>query len=553
MVDWTATRVERPYSSSLRPESAMSDLVAIRGALISVSDKTGLIAFASGLRDLGVTIISTGGTAKALAEAGIAVTPIEQITGMPEMMDGRVKTLHPKVHGGLLARRDLDTHQQAMREHGIGAIDLLCVNLYPFEQTIRKAGVTRDEAIEQIDIGGPAMVRSAAKNHQFVTVVTDPAQYDEVLCELRTNQGSTTLALRQRLAASAFERTAAYDAAISKYFAAAPDDLAFDPTIRLEFARQSILRYGENPHQRAALYRDFTESEPSVVTAEFLHGKELSYNNILDAAAALDLVVELAMLDDQHAAAAIVKHNNACGAAVAGELALAFERAHQGDPQAAFGGILALSRTVDPPTARAICAGEKFLEVIIAPGYHDEALAMLRERWKNVRLLAIPRLPDPTRTALQYRSILGGMLVQQADDKTADTTSWMHSAGPAPTSTMLTGAAFTWTVAKHLKSNAIAIGRAGQLLGAGPGQVDRVTSCRVAIEKAGTRLRARDEITVAASDAFFPFPDGPELLINAGVGCIVHPGGSKRDQETIDLCNARGVTCLLTGVRHFRH
>jgi phosphoribosylaminoimidazolecarboxamide formyltransferase/IMP cyclohydrolase len=527
-------------------------IIPVRRALISVSDKTDLLPFAEALQRAGVEIISTGGTAAALSAAGVKVVPIERVTGYPEMMDGRVKTLHPAVHGALLARRDVPTHVQAMKQHDIAPIDLVCVNLYPFERTILKPEVTPEEAIEHIDIGGPAMIRSAAKNHQFVAVVTSPSQYDRVISDLRANEGGTTLGLRRELAAAAFSRTAEYDAAISAFMAARHEQ-AFPDVLRLSYVRRGDLRYGENPHQEAAIYIDPASPEPSVVSASQLHGKPLSYNNVADASAALELVQELDELNPQRAGAVIVKHANPCGAAMADDLATAFDRAYEGDPLAAYGGILALSRTVDDSTARTICAGEKFLEVVIAPGFDVTAAGMLGERWKNVRLLAVSRLRQRGGQKLTFRSIPGGMLAQDRDVKPANPREWTHVAGPAPTPPVLADAAFVWTLAKHLKSNAVAIGCEGRLLGAGPGQVDRLTACRVAVEKSGDRIRPGKAVIIAASDAFFPFPDGPKLLIDAGVTCLVHPGGSRRDQETIDLCNARGVTCLLTGVRHFRH
>ncbi|UCD74017.1 MAG: bifunctional phosphoribosylaminoimidazolecarboxamide formyltransferase/IMP cyclohydrolase [Phycisphaerales bacterium] len=529
----------------------MSTLIPIRRALISVSDKTDLIPFARSLVELGVEIISTGGTARAVSEAGIQVIPVEQVTGFPEMMDGRIKTLHPAIHGALLGRRDLDAHMNAMAEHDITPIDLVCINLYPFEQTIVNPEVTPEEAIEQIDIGGPAMLRSAAKNHAFVTVVTGADQYDRVINELKDHDGHTTLDLRRDLAAAAFMRTAQYDTAISAWMCSRREE-EFPSLLRLTYAHHSDLRYGENPHQKAVLYSNPASPEPSVITGRVLHGKPLSYNNINDAAAALELIQDLGDVAPDRASAAVLKHTNPCGAATADDLPTAFDLAYAGDPLAAYGGILALSRTVDIETARRICDGQKFLEVIIAPDYHEDALAALGERWKNVRLLAIGALTRSGRRQIQYRSIPGGMLAQERDLKRAIAGNWSHAAGPQLDDVTLAEAAFIWTVVKHVKSNAVAIGRGGQLLGAGAGQMDRVASCRLAVEKAGGRITG-DRPAIAASDAFFPFPDGPQVLIDAGVSVIVHPGGSKRDQETFDLCNERNVTCMLTGVRHFRH
>jgi phosphoribosylaminoimidazolecarboxamide formyltransferase/IMP cyclohydrolase len=473
-----------------------------------------------------------------------------------------VKTLHPRVHGGLLAVRDDPAHVAAMEAHGIRAIDLVCVNLYPFESTVAKPGIAEHEAVEQIDIGGPSMVRSAAKNHASVAVVTDPAQYAAVVGELRANDGCTTLALRRRLAHAAFARTAAYDAAISTWMAgsgfggasgAAADELPEEITVRL--ARTESLRYGENPHQRGAVYRDLDAGTAGIVGARMLHGKQLSYNNLLDASAAVTLVADLASQLPQGAACAVIKHTNPCGAAVAGTVLESFERAWAGDPLAAFGGIVAFGSEVDAETARAMAEGERFLEVVIAPGFAPEALATLQARWKNARILATGPIAAAVAGMRSMRTIPGGMLVQDRDAVPIDGRAFTHAAGPVPGESLRWDAAVLFTVAKHLTSNAVCIGGDGALWGAGAGQMDRVASCRNAVEKARARLasRAPGSVAVAASDAFFPFADGPTLLADAGVGCIVHPGGSKRDQDTLDLCNARGITCLLTGTRHFRH
>jgi len=540
-------------------------ITPIRRALISVSDKTDLVAFARGLVEFGVEIISTGGTASALAKAGVSVISVDQVTGFPEMMDGRVKTLHPAIHGALLGRRDLPAHVQAMKEHRIAPIDLVCVNLYPFERTILAPETSAEQAIEQIDIGGPSMLRSAAKNFQFVTVVTSVEQYDRVITDMRDNGGATTFELRRELAAAAFTRTAEYDTAISAWMGTRREE-PFPAMLRLSYARQSDLRYGENPHQKAAVYKNPASAEPSVVSAEILHGKELSYNNLHDGAAALELVQELNELfsdgpNQTMAAAAIIKHTNPCGAAVAPTLAEAFDRAYEGDTLAAYGGILAVNRPIDAAAARRICDGQKFFEVIVVPSiagkaaFDEEALAMLQNRWSNVRLLATHGIRHTGQRKINYKSIPGGMLVQERDMKLANVDEWIHAAGPEPTEAVFRDGAFAWTVAKHLKSNAIAIARDSRVIGAGMGQVDRVTACRLAIEKAGDRLKKSKGASpfIAASDAFFPFADGPKLLIEAGVGCIIHPGGSKRDQETFALCQEHGVTCMITGVRHFKH
>ncbi len=521
----------------------MTDQVPIRRALISVSDKTDLVPFARVLARRGVQIISTGGTAKVLAEAGIDVTTVADITGFPEIMDGRVKTLHPAVHGALLARRDHESHVQAMKEHGIEPIDLVCINLYPFAKTIRREGVTFEEAIENIDIGGPAMLRSAAKNHEFVTVITAPNQYDRVANELETHEGATTKQMRADLAAAAFSRTAEYDAMIAAWMNRRQVG-TFPDQLRISFTKAMDLRYGENPHQQAALYRDPASYGPSIVNADLLHGKALSYNNVGDAAAALLLVREFSQ-----PAAAVIKHANPCGAAVAGNVADAFLAAYEGDPLAAYGGIVAFNQSVDEAAARRIVEGSKFFEVIIAPSYEPAARELIAQRWANVRLLAVGDHVPTTDRKIEMRSIPGGLLVQDQDRRKAQPETWQHAAGPAPTPELLADAAVVWIIAKHLKSNAIAVGGQRRLYGAGAGQMDRLASCRLAVEKAGGRAKG----AIAASDAFFPFPDGPQILIDAGVKCIVHPGGSKRDQDTLEVCSRHGVTCLLTGVRHFRH
>ncbi len=523
-----------------------------RRALLSVSDKRDLIPFARSLAALGLELVSTGGTAKALSDAGLAVKPIDQVTGFPEMLDGRVKTLHPRVHGGLLGRPDLPAHAEAMQAHGIQPIDLLCVNLYPFAATVARPGASFDECIEQIDIGGPAMIRSAAKNHAFVTVVTDPSQYDRVVEALRRGDGRTDAQLRRELAAEAFAHTARYDAAIAAWMEG-PGEL-FPGTLDLRFTRVSSLRYGENPHQRAAVYREAGSSEPGVVDARVVEGKPLSYNNILDAGAALELVSDLRDLTGAGAAAGVIKHTNPCGAAVAGDAAEAFDLAYAGDPLAAYGGIVAIAGRVDATMARRIARPERFLEVVVADAFDPEAVQVLAERWKNVRLIAAGGRGARTASQRLIRSVPGGLLVQEADAARVDGAALQHVAGPVPTAATRSDAAFLCVVSKHLKSNAVCIGGGGSLWGAGAGQMDRVAACRHAVEKAGGRLQAAGKIVpVAASDAFFPFDDGPRALIEGGVGCIVHPGGSRRDADTEALCRERGVTLLISGTRHFRH
>lgn len=533
----------------------MADLIPIKRALISVTDKTDLIPFARRLVEHGVTIISTGGTAKVLTEAGIPVTPVEDVTQFPEMMDGRLKTLHPAIHGGLLSLRDNDSHVKAMNDHNIVPIDLVCVNLYPFEKTAANPDAKDHQVIEQIDIGGPSMIRSASKNHQFVTVVTDVSQYDRVSTDLDTNKGATSLALRKQLAAAAFARTAAYDTAIANWMAARDPQVKageqFPDPLVLRFNKKDALRYGENPHQSAALYTESDCSEANVVSAKQLHGKQLSFNNINDAAAALELVKEFVT-----PAAAVIKHTNPCGLAVAGTLNEAFEKAYAGDPLAAFGGIVALNRVVDTATATSITQGEKFLEVILAPDFEPEALELLRQRWKTVRLLAVGDLPAPDkRDPRQYdiKRVVGGLLTQQRDMEDMSPTHWQHIAGPAPSAARMEDLHVAWIASKHVKSNAIVLVNQGHLVGAGAGQMDRVESCKIAIEKSNIRNQSRSQNASAASDAFFPFRDGPDTLIKAGVKAIVQPGGSKRDDETIAACNEAGVSLMFTGKRHFRH
>lgn len=546
----------------------MTDLVPIRRALVSVSDKTGLLAFAQTLRSLNIEIISTGGTADLLKKNNIPVTLIDAVTGFPEIMDGRVKTLHPKVHGGLLARRDDAAHVQAMSTHDIKPIDLVCVNLYPFEQTIAKPNCTRDDAIENIDIGGPSMIRSAAKNHEHVTVVTSVSQYARVTQELTHNRGATTKSLRAALAGEAFALTAKYDAAIAAYLA--PDEHThhaslFPQLLNLSLTRREELRYGENPHQRAALYGHHP-TPVSLTSAEQLHGKELSYNNINDAAAALELAISLRRVDSKHAGACVIKHTNPCGCSIGATVAHAIDFAIAGDPIAAYGGILAANVVVDEAAASRICNKECFFEVVIAPGYSPAALAMIQSRWANVRILKVGDIDaylssqsTPHHASeLEFRSIPGGVLVQDRDLAVTPTASFNHRAGPTPTSAQLSAVRFLETTGRFLLSNAVVLGgtdiasdgtHAVRMFGGGAGQMDRVTSCRLAIDKAGPLAAG----SIAFSDAFFPFGDGPQLLITAGVNVIAHPGGSKRDQETFDLCEKNGVTCLTTGVRHFRH
>lgn len=518
-------------------------------ALISVSDKSGVAEFARALSERGYRLVSTGGTARTLADAGLDVTPVEEITGFPEMLSGRVKTLHPLIHGGLLGVRDNAEHRAQMADHSIQPIDLIVIDLYPFESTIAREGVMRNEAIEQIDIGGPAMIRSAAKNHASVTVITDPGDYDLVLSDMNA-EGQTTLALRQMLAAKAFQRTASYDATIATYLSGDVEPLPKSITVGLK--RDRTLRYGENPHQDAAVYRTGTD-EGGVLDATQLLGKELSFNNLADAAAAWALTCTLAELEPRKVASVVVKHANPCGAAVADSVFTAVDGAMAGDPVAAFGGIMGVSAEIDEKTAHRLCEEGVFLEVLAAPGFTKAALEILSNRWKNLRLLATKPVKQPTRL---IRLLPGGALVQTPDALSPDANAWQLAAGEEPGTEHRRIAHVVEAIGQALSSNAIALGgldpdRPGcvRLFGAGAGQMDRLTSCRLACEKAGELARG----ATAVSDAFFPFDDGPTILADAGVKLIVHPGGSKRDADTFRLCNERGIACLLTGLRHFRH
>lgn len=517
----------------------------IRRALLSVFDKTGIVELATQLHELGIELISTGGTARALQDAQLPVRDVAEVTGFPEMLSGRVKTLHPMVHGGILFRRGDAEHESEAAQHSIEPIDLICINLYPFEQTIARPGVTDAEAIEQIDIGGPAMIRSAAKNHDAVTVLTSASQYPRLLEELR-DIGGTSAELRRAYAAAAFTKTSAYDAAIAGYLTEQTDPLP--ETLTLRYDRVRALRYGENPHQPAAVYAE-SGARSGLLSAEQLHGKELSYNNLNDAQAAWDLA--RAVAGREQVGACVVKHANPCGASVKPTADAAVQAALAGDPLAAFGGILACTGTIDEAAADLLCTRDVFLEVVIAPAYRDRALELLCERWKNLRIL---RCGDTSpRSQVRWMRPLDGGMLAQTDDTLSSSADWVHQAGPKPTDDLFVAAQFHEAVARSLASNAVCLAvsdeTGAQLVGAGAGQMDRVAACRIAIEKAGDRARG----SVAFSDAFFPFSDGPQLLVDAGVRAIIHPGGSKRDQDTFELCESSGVTVLTTGRRHFRH
>ncbi|MCG3135382.1 MAG: Bifunctional purine biosynthesis protein PurH [Planctomycetes bacterium] len=518
--------------------------VTVRRALLSVSDKTGLVAFAQGLAALGAEILSTGGTAAALRAAGLRVTDVSEVTGFPEMLDGRVKTLHPRIHGALLGLRDNAAHRATMTEHGIAPIDLVCVNLYPFEQTIAR-GCTDEEAIEQIDIGGPAMIRSAAKNHRDVAVVTSPSQYDEVLALLRANGGRLPAAKLRELARDAYRRTSRYDQAIDAYLSGDHGQLL--PGVwRPVFEKVRDLRYGENPHQRGAAYVEAGAEGPCVARAGVLSGKELSYNNLLDLDAALRLVREF-----DAPACAVIKHATPCGCAVGADARDAWVRAHAGDPVSAFGCVVALNRKVDAAAASAIARPDQFVECIVAPDFDADAVSILTTsvKWgKSVRLLACGDLTAPAGALdRSARRILGGMLVQDHD--TASHAEWRAATKRAPTESEDRDLRFAWKVAKHVASNAIVVVKDGMLLGAGGGQTSRVDSARIAVAKAGERVRG----AVAAGDAFFPFRDGLDVLLRAGVTACVQPGGSVRDAEVVSAADEAGAAMVLTGMRHFRH
>ncbi len=524
-------------------------MAKVRRALLSVSDKRGVVEFARGLAEMGVEILSTGGTADLLRKASVPVKEVAEVTGFPEMLDGRVKTLHPAVHGGLLARRDLPEHMAALEKHGILPIDLVVVNLYPFESTVAKEGVTREEAIEQIDIGGPSMIRSAAKNQASVAVVCNPDRYEEVLAAMRAGGCEVPESLRFDLAREAFRTTARYDAAIGSWLAAKGEG-SFPIMYTPLFEKVVDLRYGENPHQRAALYREAGATEPSVSSAEVLWGKELSYNNLLDLDGGLELVREFA-----GPAAAVIKHNNPCGCAEADSLEDAFRRAYDGDRVSAFGCILASNRVVDAATAAAIARPETFVEGIVAPGYAGGAIETLTQRqpWgKNIRILKVadPASAPREKSARDLKRISGGLLLQDRDRMLLPT-----GPGPkcvtkrAPTEEETRDLLFAWPVCKHVKSNAIVLAKGRAVVGVGAGQMSRVDSSELALKKAGERARG----AVLASDAFFPFPDGVEVAGKAGVTAVIQPGGSRNDHAVIDACNALDVAMLFTGMRHFRH
>lgn len=518
--------------------------IPIRRALVSVYDKAGLEPLARGLHDAGVTLVSTGGSARLIAELGLPVTQVEELTGFPECLDGRVKTLHPRVHAGILADRRLEDHRRQLEELEVEAFDLVVVNLYPFADTVA-SGATPDECVEQIDIGGPSMVRAAAKNHPSVAVVTSPARYDAVLDAVAA--GGFTLEERQRLAAEAFVHTATYDVHVASWMGNVLTDTSdgqgFPAWVGATWDRSAVLRYGENPHQAAALYT--SGHGTGLAQATQLHGKEMSYNNYVDADAA-----RRAAYDFDQPAVAIIKHANPCGIAVGADVAQAHARAHACDPVSAFGGVIAVNRPVSVEMARQVA--EVFTEVIVAPAYDDGAVEVLQAK-KNIRILVCEDLP---RGGVETRPISGGLLMQQrdavdatGDDAGDDPAAWRLVAGEPADEATLADLAFAWRACRAPKSNAILLAHEGAAVGIGMGQVNRVDSCRLAVERAGDRAAG----SVAASDAFFPFADGPQILLDAGVRAIVQPGGSVRDEEVVEAARAAGVTMYLTGTRHFFH
>ncbi len=509
----------------------------MKRALISVSDKAGVVEFARALTELDYEIVSTGGTAKALQAAGVAVTGISDVTGFPEILEGRVKTLHPSVHGGILAKGTPE-HMAVLAEHNIKPIDLVVVNLYPFQATVAKPDVTLEDAIENIDIGGPTMVRSAAKNHDRVGIVVNPARYDSVIAELKEH-GALSLQTKRLLALEAFQHTAQYDAAISHYLSGAFGADPFSGEIAFGGQKIQELRYGENPHQKAAFYRSGIPTSGTVANAKQLHGKELSYNNIVDVDAAWKLVNEFAQ-----PAAAIIKHTNPCGTAIGGTLSEAYRRAYEADSVSAFGGIIAVNRPMDKATAEQIVT--TFMEAVIAPSFSEESLEILKTK-KNLRLLEIgEKVPNQE---LWIEKVSGGFLLQEMDNHILQAEDLQVVTEKAPTEEQLKELIFAWNIVKHVKSNAIVVTKDGQSLGVGAGQMNRVGSANIAFTQAGEKCKG----AVLASDAFFPFRDTIDAAAAAGITAVIQPGGSVRDQESIDACNEHGIAMVFTGVRHFRH
>ncbi|UCE18856.1 MAG: bifunctional phosphoribosylaminoimidazolecarboxamide formyltransferase/IMP cyclohydrolase [Gemmatimonadota bacterium] len=522
-------------------------MVTIKRALISVYDKTGIVDFGRGLNDLGIEMISSGGTARALKEADIPVRLVSDYTGFPEILNGRVKTLHPKIHAGILARREDEGHMSQLTEQDIGPIDMVVVNLYPFEAWAQKKDASRRDVVEMIDIGGPSMIRAAAKNYPSVAVVTDARKYNDIIEELRNNKGSLSEETCRALAGEAFRQTAHYDAAIAGYFAARPDEDLFPLFLEERFEKVGDLRYGENPHQRAAVYRNLSVESVPFIGAQQLWGKELSFNNYLDMNAAVELVGEF-----DRPAAVILKHTNPCGAALGTSLAEAYEKAYAGDPLSAFGSIVGFNRSVDVGTAEKMAVPNTFLEVIVAPGYEEGAIALLTEkRWwgKTVRILTYDSAGARRANETVSKQILGGLLVQSKDSVLFDESALRVVTERTPTEAEMEALRFAWTVVKHVKSNAILLAQGDMVVGVGAGQMSRVDSSMIAVRKAGERAQG----AVLASDAFFPFRDAIDVAAEAGVTAAIQPGGSKGDDKVIEAANDHDLAMVFTGMRHFRH
>ena len=513
----------------------------IQRALVSVSKKDGLIDFVKGLSEMGVEILSTGGTAKLLKDNNIPVIQVSDYTGFPEIMDGRVKTLHPLIHGGLLGRRDNEKHLEEMKKHGIKPIDMVVVNLYPFEDTISKEGVKLDEAIENIDIGGPSMLRSSAKNFQDVAVVVDSDDYEDILAEMEENDGAISYDTKMKLSVKAFKHTARYDSLISKYLESKVEGEGFPSILNLQFEKITDLRYGENPHQKAAFYENIGLNKGTLSKAKQLHGKELSYNNILDLNAALELVREF-----DETAAVIIKHTNPCGVAIGNNLVSAYREARETDPLSAFGGIIGFNKSVDEETAKDIAS--TFIEAVIAPDYDESALAILKEK-KNIRLLKLSNFKEKTEKEYDLRNVSGGLLLQDKDSVTLNEDNLKVVTNRQPTEKEWSAMRFAWKVAKHVKSNAIIYATENETVGIGAGQMSRVDSSKLAAMKANKPIQG----TAMASDAFFPFRDSVDEAAKVGVTAIIQPGGSVKDEEVIAAANEHNIAMVFTGIRHFKH
>ncbi len=521
-------------------------MTIIKRALISVSDKTGIIELAKSLEAAGVEIISTGGTAQKISQAGLQVTKVSELTGYPEMLDGSVKTLHPVIQAGLLALRKNPEHQAELKKYDIKTIDLVIANLYPFAETIAQAGVSRAEAMENIDIGGPTMIRAAAKNHQDVAVVVDPTDYNDLATKVKAGE-ALSAEFKRRLAYKAFRHTADYDFIIQEYLSEnIEQEQSFPETFLINYEKKMDLRYGENPHQKAAFYQEKGKKESSITTAVQLAGKELSFNNINDANAALEIIKDF----PDRPAAVVMKHANPCGLAEGDNLREAFLRAHAGDPLSAFGSIIAFNREVDENTAREMVADNKFIEVVIATSFHNQALDILKKRWRNIRLLEIADLFEkPGKAKYNFKKVAGGLLVQSKDLANIDVFDLEVVTDRRPSPEELADLLFAWKTVKHVKSNAIVMAKEKMLIGVGAGQMSRVDAMEIASHKAGIRA----EGGVVASDAFFPFPDAIEKAAQAGIKAIVQPGGSIRDDQVIAACDESGISMVFTGIRHFKH